>query len=219
VTDTIVCIASGPSLTQEDVDFCRDRARVLVVNNNYAMAPWADWLYAGDYQWWRCHLRGSHGNRDWKAKLDAFTGERWTLDRKAAQDFGLRWIEDASGPNKAMRLCCEPGKVYNGANSGFAAINLAWHFGARRIVLLGYDMQRTGGVAHWFGDHPPELSSAADYPAFRSFFPLLAADLAADGVAVINCSRATALECFKRSTVQEVLGGTVANHSDRAQAA
>ncbi len=202
---TIVCVASGPSLTAEDVAWCRDRARVLAINNNYAMAPWADWLYAGDYQWWRCHLRGSHGRATWKALLDGFTGERWTLDRKASQEFGLHWVEDASDKGKPMRLCKDAGRVYNGANSGFAAINLAYHFGATRIVLLGYDMQKTGGLGHWFGDHPPELSSAADFPAFRSFFPLLAEDLAEAGVEVINCSRATALDCFKRSTVQEVL--------------
>jgi hypothetical protein len=178
---------------------------VLAINNNYALAPWAEWLYAGDYQWWRCHLRGSHGNKVWKEKLDDFRGERWTLDRKASTDFSLRWIEDASGPNKPMRLCKEPGRVYNGANSGFAAINLAYHFGARRILLLGYDMQKTGGKGHWFGDHPPELSSAADFPAFRSYFPLLAEDLAAEGIEVVNCSRATALDVFRKSTVQEEL--------------
>lgn len=202
---TIVCVASGPSLTAEDVAWCRGRARVLAINNNYVMAPWADWLYAGDYQWWRCHLRGSHGHKSWLPLLEGFAGERWTLDKKAAEEFGLKHVQDASGPNKPMRLCKDAGFVYNGANSGFAAINLAYHFGAERIILLGYDMQKTDGLGHWFGDHPPELSSAADFPAFRSFFPLLAADLAEAGVRVVNCSRQTALECFRRSTVQEEL--------------
>lgn len=202
---TIVCVASGPSLTPEDVAYCQGRAHVLAINNNYVLAPWADWLYAGDYTWWRCHLRGSHGNKAWKKTLDDFRGERWTLDRKAAQEFGLKWIEDASAVGKPMRLCTDGGKVYNGSNSGFAAVNLAWHFGATKIVLLGYDMQKTGGKSHWFGDHPAELSSGADYPAFRSFFPLLAEDLAAHGVEVVNASRETALGCFRRATIEEAL--------------
>ena len=202
---TIVCVASGPSLTADDVAYCEGRAKVLAINDNYYRAPFADWLYAGDYQWWRCHLRGSHGRHGWKAALDAFKGERWAMDKKAVDEFGLKWAQDASGPNKPMRLCKDAGFVYNGSNSGFAAINLAYHFGATRILLLGYDMQKTNDQHHWFGDHPAELSSAHDFPCFRSYFPMLAQDLADEGIEVINCSRATALDVFKRSTIQEVL--------------
>ncbi len=45
---TVVCIASGPSLTQSQVDYCRGKARVAVVNNNWEKAPWADVLYGAD---------------------------------------------------------------------------------------------------------------------------------------------------------------------------
>ena len=50
-----VVVASGPSLTAEDVDYCRERAAVIVVNDNYKLAPWADVLYAADPEWWDLH--------------------------------------------------------------------------------------------------------------------------------------------------------------------
>jgi hypothetical protein len=55
---TIVCIASGPSLTREDVDACRGAAGVvLAVNDTITYAPWADVLYACDRRWWQEHPR------------------------------------------------------------------------------------------------------------------------------------------------------------------
>ena len=45
---TVVCIGTGPSLTQADVDLCCSQARVIAVNDAYRMAPLADVLYAAD---------------------------------------------------------------------------------------------------------------------------------------------------------------------------
>ena len=52
---TVVCIGSGPSLTAEDVDYCRGRAKVIAINNAYQLAPWSDVLYACDGAWWDWH--------------------------------------------------------------------------------------------------------------------------------------------------------------------
>ena len=66
-------IASGPSLTKEDVDAVRG-LNVIVINTSYWLAPWADILYACDGHWWDWHYE----NTDWKAKLDAFENKKWT---------------------------------------------------------------------------------------------------------------------------------------------
>ncbi|EXF45267.1 hypothetical protein BAY1663_02346 [Pseudomonas sp. BAY1663] len=55
---TVVCMASGPSLAPADVEIVRqwreaaDNRRVVVTNNTYQLAPWADVLYAMDRKWW-----------------------------------------------------------------------------------------------------------------------------------------------------------------------
>ncbi len=50
---TILCVASGPSLTQEDVDYCRGKVdAAIAVNTSYQRVPWAYALYAADAHWW-----------------------------------------------------------------------------------------------------------------------------------------------------------------------
>lgn len=95
--------------------------------------------------------------------------------------------------------------IHWGGNSGYQCINLAYLWGARRIVLLGFDMQRTDGKAHWFGDHPQGLHNNSPYDKWLRNFDRLAADLKAEGVEVINATRKTALRCFPFASIDEAL--------------
>jgi hypothetical protein len=95
--------------------------------------------------------------------------------------------------------------IHYGMNSGYQAINLAYLMGATHIVLLGYDMQPTGGKQHWFGEHPDELRTGPLQSMFAPKFVRLALDLEAAGIRVTNCTRETALTCFKRASLQETL--------------
>jgi hypothetical protein len=185
---TIVCVASGPSLTPEDVNYCRGKAEVIVVNDNWRLAPWADYLYATDYQWWKHYL---------PEVREKFSGKLLTVDEAAHDRLGVPWVRGKDEPGLSKRRDI----LHTGDNSGYAAINFAYHLGAERIVLLGYDMQGT----HWFGDHPPEFCTLNDFPDYLSNFPKLAEDLLCEGVRVINATRSTALECFPRMTIEEAL--------------
>lgn len=95
--------------------------------------------------------------------------------------------------------------IHYGNNSGYQAINLAYLWGAERIILLGFDMQHTSGKVHFFGDHPKHLANG---PCFHSIIPMfdrLAKDLEEEGVEVINATRTTALTCFKTQDLETVL--------------
>lgn len=164
--------------------------RVLAVNNTWELLPWASAMYAGDRQWWDAY-----------AHRVTFAGQRWTRDPMAARQYGPRSVKLANGQG----LCRIPGHVNSGGNSGFQAINLAWHFGARQIVLLGFDMHRNDG-AHWHGDHDGMLSAPAIHmPAWRAAMEPLARDLKADGCKVINATPGSALECFSKMELFEAL--------------
>jgi hypothetical protein len=98
-----------------------------------------------------------------------------------------------------------PTHLARGRNGGYQAINLAVHLGAKRILLLGYDMMRgPKGEEHWHGDHPNR--SRSPYTTFQACFPSLVDPLKAEGIEVINCSRRTALTCFPRKSLQDALG-------------
>lgn len=188
--ETVVCIASGPSLTDADVNLCRGRARVIVVNDNYLKAPWADLLYACDFRWWDAH-KGVPG----------FAGEKWSIDRRAKEEYGIRRIEGKNEPFFSM----DPTRIHNGRSSGFQAINLALLMGAAHVLLIGYDMQRTDGHAHWFGNHPAGLATTRDYSNFIEAFNKTKKQVEKMGSPIVNCTRKTVLKCYPQMDLAEAL--------------
>lgn len=185
-----VCIASGPSLTPEDVDLCRGRSRVIAVNDNYLLAPWADILYACDFRWWDAH-KGVPG----------FAGEKWTIDRRAKEVYPeLRRIEGKNEPGFSE----DPSRIHNGRNSGFQAVNLALLMGAAKILLLGYDLQKQGYKTHWFGEHQG-LVNTRDYSNFIEAFNTTRRQVERMGNPIINCTRRTALNCYPKMALEQAL--------------
>jgi hypothetical protein len=184
---TVVCLASGPSLAADDVERVRawrsEEAQgraVIVANTTFRLAPWADVLYAMDRKWWEVHV----------GEVDAvFAGERCTRGKL---------------PGRFRATHLQHMEHFN--NSGAAAISLAAYRGAKRVLMLGYDCQRTGGKAHWHGDHPKGMGNAGSMNKWATSFGDLARALAGRGVEVINCTRETALTCFPRATLEHSLG-------------
>ncbi|UHQ21896.1 hypothetical protein LVB77_14600 [Lysobacter sp. 5GHs7-4] len=97
-----------------------------------------------------------------------------------------------------------PDRIRQGGNSGFQAVSLALHFGASRVVLLGYDMQFTGGRKHWHGDHPDKMGNPLPkrFLDWRQRFAELAQQ---STVPIINASRETGLSCFPRMDLDACL--------------
>lgn len=125
----------------------------------------------------------------------------WSVSEQAREQFGTYWIRCGSGQG----FCREPDTINGGGNSGHQAVHLAATFGAKRIVLLGFDMQMTNGQEHWHGKHEGRLPNGKGFPGWIKTMGYLAKDLEREGVEVINCSRSTALRCFRRATIEETL--------------
>ncbi|HDY5476679.1 TPA: hypothetical protein RQ695_006640, partial [Pseudomonas aeruginosa] len=81
-----------------------------------------------DKAWWERYAAEAKAN---------FCGELLTL---SANPFGIKTA-----------------RIEHYRNSGGGAVSLAIARGAKRIILLGYDMQKTNGQSHWHGDHPKGL--------------------------------------------------------------
>jgi hypothetical protein len=188
---TVVCIASGPSLTKEDVDYCRGKAdAVIVVNNGYQIAPWADCLCASDLRWWHWHVKG----------VKAFAGLKYATSRQCATIPGVEVLRNCGGAGLEMK----PDGVRHGLNTGYRAVNVAVHFGAKRILLLGYDMQQgPNKKEHWHGDHPNR--SRSPYAAFIKRFGSLVEPLQTLGIEVLNCTPDSALPYFQMVPLREAL--------------
>lgn len=93
-----------------------------------------------------------------------------------------------------------------GGNSGFQAVNLAAHFGVRRIVLVGFDMQLRTGI-HWHGRHGRGLNNPTRHNVerWRRVLDQAAPALAALGVEVVNVSPVSALTAYPKMSLEEAL--------------
>lgn len=149
-------------------------------------------LYACDATWWVQYF---------PEVATQFAGEKWTTSERARDQFDLLWIYAVDRPG----LSADPTLIHQGQNSGYQAISLAALFGARRILLLGFDFQRTSGKSHWHGDHPRGLGNGGTFPAWIAAMNGLAKDLARANIEVINCTRKTALRCFPQKPIEEIL--------------
>jgi len=189
-----VILAGGPSLTQSDVDLSRGQV-TIAVNDCYQLAPWSDYHYFCDKKWWQWHK----DREDYKS----FAGTRITQD-----DVDEPGVIKVNGTHKPG-LSESPDIIHYGQNSGFQAMNIAFLLGAKRILLLGYDMKfAKSGAAHWFGDHPDKVRSS--YPSWVSNFSIAQDQFKKLGVEVINCSPDSALICFPTMSLASALSSAPA---------
>lgn len=177
-------VASGPSLRRADLELLRHEVDYCcAVNNAVFWTPWADCMYAADSVWWKYY--------GWR--ISWFKGQRYARGRPS------RNVQQWRGVNWAR----------TGGNSGHQALQMMVEFGARKVALIGFDHQHTGGKKHFFGDHPRKpgvrLGNARHTDQWVRYMNLTAKELVKMRVEVINLSRETALECFPRVTVEEFI--------------
>ena len=192
--ETVVIVAGGPSLRTMDLSCLRvpsgDRPSVIVVNTSYRLMTNAEVLYFCDYKWFVEHRQA----------VTAWPGLAVTLAIKAAQECPtVRWLRqgDVSG------LADDRSVLNTGRNSGYQAIGLAVHFGARRIVLVGFDMAPgPDGACHWHAPHQGRPQGPGHWRQIMlPHFPSLLAPLQERGVTVVNATPGSALDVFPHVTL------------------
>lgn len=191
---TAVVLASGPSLTQEQI-LAVENADVMSIATNstaYSMAI-PDVIYGGDFLWWKVnHSKVNIGR--------ASSPALWTQDRTAAERYQLNWVKGVNRDGLGHD------HIHNNGNSGMQAINLAFLFGARRILLLGFDMKLgPNGERHHHPDHPAPLIQNQTFEEWLHKGKKFADDLKAAGCEVINCTPGSAWKDFPMSTVEKEL--------------
>jgi len=167
---TFAVLATGPSMSQEVADYVKGKCRVIAVSDAYRLAPWADALCSQDGVWWEAHPEAKQ-----------FAGRRFSTHK-------LDWVEHIL-----------PGVVRHGTNSGLLGMEVARLMGAKRILLLGFDMHGS----HYFGPHPAGLKNTTDkrFQAMQRQFT----EWKPCGVDVINCTPGSRLRQFRASLLEAEL--------------
>ena len=175
---------------------------VVGVNNAYLIGLWIDVAFFGDHSWYLVH----------RMRLAKFPNLKVTcnprFDGKTSRNDRVKFV--ARDREKRFGISPDPSKVAWNNNSGAAAINLAVHLGAKRIVLLGFDMKGNGAYTHWHGSHHRNEKDATRIksPPFRRHlkgFPTIARDAKKMGVEILNASPDSAIDVFPKASLLEVL--------------
>lgn len=175
---------------------------VIGVNNAYLIGNWLDCLFFGDGSWYLSHQQ----------RFATWSGLKVTcwpriVEKKYDPGQSVKYL---SKDEKRMHgLTQNRSKLCWNANSGAAAINLAVHFGVKRIMLLGFDMSLDQNkVSHWHGSHGAPDKKKKRVPSFARHligFPQIAEDAKAMGVEILNVNPNSAIEAFSKVSLQDVL--------------
>lgn len=205
---TIVCIASGPSLTPEQIDIVGNAKNnrpedlfVIGTNDNWRWKSnngefVCDYLYAADDSWWNCWLKEIIESGFDKPKF-------FPIGNKFAKDNGLIRI-----PCVHQKGLGSNGNVHCLSNSGAQAIGLSYYLGSKKIILIGYDMKpNQQGKVHWFGDHPKGKlrNTPHRYSSWIPHLKELSDDLKKREIDVVNCTIDSAIpeSTFRKSSYLE----------------
>ena len=192
-TKTAVVLASGPSLTVEQIAAAKASGHfTIVVNSTYKDLPTADVLYCGDYIWWKVHIADVR---------KVFKGKLWTQDSSTA----ARW-PDVKRMRGGNRDGLGKDIIHINGNSGVQAINLAFLWGYQRIILLGFDMKLgPKGERHHHADHPHPCVQNQTFSEWLHKLVPVARDLKNLKIDVLNATPGSALTLFPMVDWKEVL--------------
>jgi hypothetical protein len=187
--DTIYIVGGGPSLKKLDFNLLKDKV-VIAVNKAFLHLPMAQVLYWSDTRFF-----------EWYSKeIEDFKGIKVTCRPQPKRNDIINLLNTGKTGLETMSY-----GLRDGGNSGYAAINLAYHLGAKRIVLLGFDMQTNGKETHWHEGY----SSTADTETMGRLmipnFDSLVEPLAKRKVKVYNASPISKLTSFEKITIEEAL--------------
>ncbi|MCK5640805.1 MAG: hypothetical protein KAJ19_08410, partial [Gammaproteobacteria bacterium] len=136
--NTIYIIGGGPSLIGFDWALLAGKS-CIAVNKAYQVID-ADYIYFSDLRFWLAHqkeLRDTRATKITGAKVEDSCLINFTFT-------GMKGLET------------KPNQIRSGNNSGYAAMNVAYHLGATRIILLGFDMKFKNDKSHWHEGHEVE---------------------------------------------------------------
>lgn len=199
---TVFIIGGGSSLKGFDFTPIKGK-RVIGCNDAYQLGNWVSVCYFGDRSWFDIHQNGRvmypEGER---VGLSGFTS---MIISCCAIKVEAKWLYSVE--RDSLRHVNKNGRVGWYGSTGASAICLAVAMGAKRIVLLGYDMKLSKeGQNNWHANLVNE-PNADVFPRFQKQFEKLAFDLKRDypQVEVLNAGPDSDLSVFRKVTLQEVL--------------
>ena len=187
--DTIYVVGGGPSLKDFNFELLRDKT-VIAVNKAFTRVPFAQVLYWSDTRFY-----------EWFSKeIDAFTGIKVTCRPEPKRSDVINLLNTGKTGLETMSY-----GLRDGGNSGYAAMNLAYHLGAKKIVLLGFDMQNTPKQTHWHDGYVSTADTSTMERLMLPSFDTIVEPLEKRKIKVYNASPDSKITCFPKISIEEAL--------------
>lgn len=182
------------------------KCHVIGINVAFLIGDWIDMVFFGDSKFFH----------QYKEKLARFPGMRVTCNPGLKGIPWVKWL--ARDIRHSFGIGSTPDMVSWNSNSGAAAISVAAHAGAKRIILLGFDMkQGVDKSKHWHRLYQPIITPAEakrkgvilhqrmPFDRHLKCFPTIAKEAAERGIEILNASPDSAITVFPKYSVKELL--------------
>lgn len=174
---------------------------VIAVNMGYKIGNWIDMVVFGDSGFF---LRERIG-------LSQFPGIKVSCNPGSKNEPWVKYLGRDTGKTKG--ISSHPSLVSWNGNTGAAAISIAVHAGASRVLLLGFDMDIDSNtqMQHWHNlydkgpVHDERRRRKLPFSRHLTGFPVIADDAKKLGVEIINVSPNSTITCFPKMTTKELL--------------
>jgi len=150
------------------------------------VVPWCHFL---DLAWWMEH----------KAAAKDYTGT-FTTCATLVEDPAVRVFKTR---NKGIEFE-QADTLGSNRNTGLSAINLAIHFGATRIILIGFDMGGGEKGGHWYAREKPTNKSSLRMHR-KSALEVYEDIEEHGGIEILNASPDSKLTYWPKITIEEAL--------------
>ncbi len=165
---------------------------VIGINVAYLIGTWIDIVFFGDTKFWL----------ERQNSLANFPGIKVSCHSGVNKFDWVKYCPHDKNHPKGISMV--PGRVSWNENSGAAAISLAAQSGAKRIILLGFDMKLNGNnQQHWHNIYGKSTSKR--FYAHMIGFKQIAIDAKKLGIEIINASPDSAIQEFKKVKVKDIL--------------
>lgn len=193
---TFFILGGGPSLAKVDLSKLYDK-RVIAINDAYMLYQW-DVMYFKDKHWYdrEAARDDSRKNRD---RLKEFTGLKITNVPEMEGEPGIKVVKRGD----RRKLGDTPDKIMHGTNGGAEAIDVGFHLGGVRAILLGFDMKTQEKAHNWHPNHTRQIPDSIYKDQYNGCFEAIAKQL--NGREIINCTEDSALTCFPTGRLEDYL--------------
>ena len=178
---------------------------IIVINVLFLLGDWVDMLFFGDSKFYLAY----------KEKIADFPGLKVSCHSNFTSGFQKEKIKYLMKDNNHFQgISSDPSKVSWNKNSGAAAISVAANAGAKRIILLGFDMclDEEGNqhchIEYKNNDRFPKRSKKHKKLPFERHlkgFEEIRKDAKKRNIEILNASEISEIKVFPKININEVL--------------